>query len=42
MLSYLSEDDNCDFEFGPLQKIASEIEPLNEAAADGRSRGPES
>ena len=24
MLSYLSEDDNCDFEFGPLQKIASE------------------
>jgi glucose-1-phosphate cytidylyltransferase len=24
MLSYLSEDENCDFEFGPLQKIASE------------------
>ena len=24
MLSFLSEDENCDFEFGPLQKIASE------------------
>ena len=24
MLSYLSEDEDCDFEFGPLQKIASE------------------
>ena len=24
MLSYLSADDNCDFEFGPLQDIASE------------------
>ena len=24
MLSYLSEEENCDFEFGPLQKIASE------------------
>jgi len=24
MLSYLSEDENCDFEFGPLQKIARE------------------
>ena len=24
MLSYLTEDENCDFEFGPLQKIASE------------------
>jgi len=24
MLSYLSDDENCDFEFGPLQKIASE------------------
>jgi glucose-1-phosphate cytidylyltransferase len=24
MLSYLSGDENCDFEFGPLQKIASE------------------
>ena len=24
MLSYLSEDENCDFEFGPLQKIVKE------------------
>ena len=24
MLTYLTEDENCDFEFGPLQKIASE------------------
>tara|TARA_Y100001935_G_scaffold255654_1_gene270553 strand:- start:11899 stop:12678 length:780 start_codon:yes stop_codon:yes gene_type:complete len=24
MLSYLSEDEGCDFEFGPLQKIANE------------------
>jgi glucose-1-phosphate cytidylyltransferase len=24
MLSYLTDDENCDFEFGPLQKIASE------------------
>jgi len=24
ILSYLSKDENCDFEFGPLQKIASE------------------
>ena len=24
ILSYLTEDKNCDFEFGPLQKIASE------------------
>lgn len=24
MLSYLTEDEDCDFEFGPLQKIASE------------------
>ena len=24
MLSYLTEDDNCDFEFGPLQQIAKE------------------
>ena len=24
MLSYLTEDKNCDFEFGPIQKIASE------------------
>ena len=22
MLSYLTDDENCDFEFGPLQKIA--------------------
>ena len=24
MLSYLSEDEDCDFEFGPLQHIASD------------------
>ena len=24
MLSYLTDDENCDFEFGPLQKIAIE------------------
>jgi len=26
MLSYLSEDEDCDFEFGPLQKIAKEAQ----------------
>jgi glucose-1-phosphate cytidylyltransferase len=24
MLSYLTDDENCDFEFGPLQQIAKE------------------
>ena len=26
MLSYLTDDENCDFEFGPLQQIAKERE----------------
>ncbi len=26
MLSYLTEDENCDFEFGPLQKIVSDMQ----------------
>ena len=26
MLSYLTDDENCDFEFGPLQQIAKDGE----------------